>query len=89
MSCVRHLHRELGFQAVEVNASDTRNKADASAAKGMGGKLANGLAEMCNNTAYTTQAADKPRVSWLGPPHACCQGESRGSAALLSASKAV
>lgn len=43
--------RELGFTPVEVNASDTRNKADKSAKVGMGGKLSNGIKELANNTA--------------------------------------
>ena len=51
-----HVHasvqrRELGFTPVEVNASDTRNKADKSAKVGMGGKLSNGIKELANNTA--------------------------------------
>ena len=43
--------RELGFIPVEVNASDTRNKADKSAKAGMGGKLSNAIKELANNTA--------------------------------------
>ena len=43
--------RELGFMPVEVNASDTRNKADKSAKTGMGGKLSNAIKELANNTA--------------------------------------
>ena len=46
--------RELGFLAVEVNASDTRNKADNSALKGIGGKLANSIKELATNTAIGT-----------------------------------
>ena len=42
--------RELGFQAIEVNASDTRNKADASAVKGIAGKLSNSLHVLSTNT---------------------------------------
>lgn len=51
------LCRELGFQAVEVNASDTRNKADTSALKGVGGKLANSIRELATNAAVG-RAAD-------------------------------
>ena len=36
---------------MEVNASDTRNKADKSAKAGMGGKLSNAIKELANNTA--------------------------------------
>lgn len=43
--------RELGYQPVEINASDTRNKADSKITGGMGGKLANAVKEMCTNTA--------------------------------------
>ncbi|KAK9807239.1 hypothetical protein WJX73_001054 [Symbiochloris irregularis] len=42
--------REAGYEAVEVNASDTRNKADASTTKGMGGKLANTIKELLDNS---------------------------------------
>ena len=47
----KHCCRELGFIPVEVNASDTRNKADKSAKAGMGGKLSNAIKELANNTA--------------------------------------
>lgn len=42
--------REAGYEAVEVNASDTRNKADASSTKGIGGKLANTMKELLDNS---------------------------------------
>ena len=59
--------RELGFTPVEVNASDTRNKADASALKGVGAKLANSIKEMATNTAIGLGADHKPkRVSAMG-----------------------
>jgi replication factor C subunit 1 len=45
--------RELGFEPVEVNASDARGKSDASALKGVGGKLANAVKEMTTNTAVS------------------------------------
>ncbi|EIE19443.1 RFC1-domain-containing protein, partial [Coccomyxa subellipsoidea C-169] len=48
--------RELGFIPVEVNASDTRNKADKSAKGGMAGKLANNIKELANNRALTSGA---------------------------------
>ncbi|KAF3455192.1 hypothetical protein FNV43_RR05640 [Rhamnella rubrinervis] len=41
----------LGFQAVEVNASDTRGKADAKIQKGIGGSNANSIKEFVNNEA--------------------------------------
>ncbi|CAN8252524.1 unnamed protein product [Cochlearia groenlandica] len=39
----------LGFQAVEVNASDSRGKADSKIAKGIGGSNANTVKELVNN----------------------------------------
>jgi hypothetical protein len=41
----------LGFIPVEVNASDTRNKADKNAKLGIGGKLANSIKELATNRA--------------------------------------
>lgn len=58
--------RELGFTPVEVNASDTRNKADTSALKGLGGKLSNSIRELATNTAIGLGTDNKPkRVSPL------------------------
>ncbi len=54
-------HRELGFTPVEVNASDTRNKADNSALKGVGAKLANSIKELATNTAIGMGADHKPK----------------------------
>ena len=45
------VRREQGFIPVEVNASDTRNKADKSAKTGVNGKLANSIKELATNTA--------------------------------------
>lgn len=42
---------ELNFQVMEVNASDTRNKADNDLSKGMVSKKSNMLTEMVTNTA--------------------------------------
>ncbi len=53
--------RELGFTPVEVNASDTRNKADSSALKGIGAKLANSIKELATNTAIGMGADHKPK----------------------------
>jgi replication factor C subunit 1 len=41
--------RELGFEPIEVNASDTRGKSDDLPFKGMGAKLANAVKEMTTN----------------------------------------
>ena len=45
--------------AAQVNASDTRGKADASVLKGVGGKLANSIKEMSTNAAISYDAAGK------------------------------
>eukprot|EP00775_Hariotina_reticulata_P011005 gene11005-11159_t len=45
--------KDLGFEVVEVNASDTRSKADSKAGTGMGGKLANVVREMVTSTALS------------------------------------
>ncbi|DBB08930.1 TPA: hypothetical protein ACH3X3_007571 [Trebouxia sp. C0006] len=55
------ISRELGFTPVEVNASDTRNKADSSALKGIGAKLANSIKELATNTAIGMGADHKPK----------------------------
>ena len=41
--------RELGFEPIEVNASDARGKSDSSALKGVGGKLANVVKALVTN----------------------------------------
>ncbi|GAB4817566.1 hypothetical protein N2152v2_004612 [Parachlorella kessleri] len=45
--------RALGYEPVEVNASDTRGKADAAVVKGVGGKLANAVKELSTNRAVS------------------------------------
>lgn len=44
-----------------MNASDTRNKADSSALKGIGAKLANSIKELATNSAIGMGADDKPK----------------------------
>jgi len=61
LSNIAVCHRELGFTPVEVNASDTRNKADNSALKGVGAKLANSIKELATNTAIGMGADHKPK----------------------------
>lgn len=53
---------------MEVNASDTRNKADASALKGVAAKLANSIKELATNTAIGLGADHKPKRVML-PTH--------------------
>ena len=48
-------HRPCTF-ALQVNASDSRGKSDASVLKGVGGKLANAVKEMSTNTALSVDA---------------------------------
>lgn len=45
--------RELGYHPVEVNASDTRSKADASVLKGVAGKVSNSMKELTTNMAMS------------------------------------
>lgn len=45
--------RELGFEVVEVNASDARNKSDTKYKQGVGGKLSNRIKELVTNTAIS------------------------------------
>ncbi|KAG6545470.1 hypothetical protein Mapa_013072 [Marchantia paleacea] len=40
---------ELGYETLEVNASDSRGKSDSNVRKGMGGSTANTIKEMVNN----------------------------------------
>lgn len=44
--------RELGYRIVEVNASDTRNKADSNAGQGINGKASNRIREMVTSTRW-------------------------------------
>ncbi|XP_057480701.1 replication factor C subunit 1-like [Actinidia eriantha] len=43
----------LGFQTIEVNASDSRGKADAKIEKGIGGSTANSIKELVSNEALS------------------------------------
>jgi replication factor C subunit 1 len=45
------LFRQLGYEVVEVNASDTRNKSDSKLKEGIAGKMANRIRELVTNTA--------------------------------------
>lgn len=45
----RLISKKLGFEAFEVNASDSRGKADAKVGKGVGGSTANAIKEMVSN----------------------------------------
>ena len=53
--------RELGYEPVEVNASDARGKADSSVLKGVGGKLANSIKELSTNSAVSYDISGRKR----------------------------
>ncbi|XP_042440978.1 replication factor C subunit 1-like isoform X2 [Zingiber officinale] len=52
----------LGFQAVEVNASDSRGKADTKIVKGVGGNTSNSIKELVSNVALDSG------LDWSKPP---------------------
>ena len=53
--------RELGYEPVEVNASDARGKADSSVLKGVSGKLANSIKELSTNASVQYDRAGQRR----------------------------
>lgn len=57
--CLLVLFREVGYQIVEVNASDTRSKADAKTAGGMAGKTSNLVKEMVTSTALADAGGER------------------------------
>mmetsp|Transcript_687 Transcript_687/g.1994 ORF Transcript_687/g.1994 Transcript_687/m.1994 type:complete len:1093 (+) Transcript_687:367-3645(+) len=59
--------RELGLEVIEVNASDTRNKADGQATvkAGIAGKLANSIKELTTNTAIGMGSDGRPKRTVL------------------------
>ena len=61
---MRLLCREAGFDAIEVNASDTRNKADKAGKGGIAGKTANRIQALCQNMSIgeSTASNSKPLV---------------------------
>eukprot|EP00249_Psilotum_nudum_P023458 c28881_g2_i1 orf=668-3328(-) len=54
----RLVSKELGFEALEVNASDSRGKADSKVGKGIGGSLANAIKEMVSNESLAMSDMD-------------------------------
>ncbi|XP_074570047.1 replication factor C subunit 1 isoform X2 [Curcuma longa] len=52
----------LGFQAVEVNASDSRGKADTKIVKGVGANTSNSIKELVSNVALSSA------LDWSKPP---------------------
>ena len=59
------ISRELGYEPVEVNASDARSKADASVLKGVGGKVSNSIKELTTNVAMNFGAGSAVRPKKL------------------------
>lgn len=58
-----HLCRMRGFEIVEVNASDTRNKSDAKLKDGINGKLSNRIKELVTNSSiHLSTAAPRRQV---------------------------
>lgn len=62
--------RECGYAVIEANASDTRNKADAKASMGVGGKASNMIKEMTTNTSV---------AAMLAPPNGGAGAGARGT----------
>ncbi|VFR03000.1 unnamed protein product [Cuscuta campestris] len=52
--------KKLGFQAVEVNASDNRGKADSKIVKGIGGSTANSIKELVSNESLSVKGVRSP-----------------------------
>ncbi|XP_068343612.1 replication factor C subunit 1-like isoform X1 [Pyrus communis] len=52
----------LGFQAIEVNASDSRGKADSKIEKGIGGSNANSIKELVSNKALSMDGSKHPKT---------------------------
>ncbi|KAH0452256.1 hypothetical protein IEQ34_019555 [Dendrobium chrysotoxum] len=49
----KHVSQMLGFNVIEVNASDSRGKADAKIVKGVGGSTSNSIKELIDNEALS------------------------------------
>ena len=54
--------RELGFEPVEVNASDARGKSDSNTLNGMGGKLANVVKELVTNHKMSFNTTERKKI---------------------------
>lgn len=52
----------LGFQTIEVNASDSRGKADSKIEKGIGGSNANSIKELVSNKALSMDGLKHPKT---------------------------
>ena len=74
-----NLHALRPPPCVQVNASDTRGKADAAVVKGVGGKLANAVKELSTNAAISYDARGQRKkvgaVRGAGHPSQLCAAE--------------
>nr|XP_011459476.1 PREDICTED: LOW QUALITY PROTEIN: replication factor C subunit 1 [Fragaria vesca subsp. vesca] len=52
----------LGFEAIEVNASDSRGKADSKIVKGVGGSNSNSVKELISNMALSMDRSKHPKT---------------------------
>ncbi|EPS67744.1 hypothetical protein M569_07025, partial [Genlisea aurea] len=78
----------LGFQAIEVNASDSRGKADAKIGKGIGGSTSNSIKELVSNEALSLnmERSDHPKTVLIMDEVDGMSGGDRGGVADLIAS---
>ncbi|GLT50030.1 hypothetical protein SLA2020_235420 [Shorea laevis] len=80
----------LGFQTIEVNASDTRGKADAKISKGIGGSNANSVKELVSNEALSVdmdQSRCKKNVLIMDEVDGMSAGDRGGVADLIASIK--
>ena len=75
--------RESGYAAVEVNASDTRNKAEREIKGGVGGRKANMVKEMVDNAALSFGGAGARRQALIMDEVDGMSGGDRGGVADL------
>ncbi|GLT75813.1 hypothetical protein SLA2020_475100 [Shorea laevis] len=80
----------LGFQPIEVNASDSRGKADANISKGIGGSNANSVKELVSNEALSIdmdQSRRKKTVLIMDEVDGMSAGDRGGVADLIASIK--
>eukprot|EP00210_Caulerpa_lentillifera_P002697 g2577.t1 len=76
---------QLGFDPIEVNASDTRNKADKFGKKGIAGKLSNQIQVLCQNTPLCTSSSpSKPLVLIMDEVDGMSSGDRGGISDLIA-----
>ncbi|RZC57627.1 hypothetical protein C5167_004930 [Papaver somniferum] len=55
---------KLGFQGIEVNASDSRGKADSKILKGIGGSMSNSIKELVSNESFSANTKFPCALTW-------------------------